>query len=59
MAANRYNSRVGKYHSSKHAAQTPHVQRVIIILQVNKKLRTLEVPEFQLKKMFGKKIVRD
>jgi hypothetical protein len=45
MAANRWNSNVGKYHPSKHAAQTPHVQRVIIILQVNKKLRPLEVPE--------------
>ena len=29
--------------------RSSHVQRVVITLQVNKKLRSLEVPEFQLK----------
>mmetsp|Transcript_10761 Transcript_10761/g.16051 ORF Transcript_10761/g.16051 Transcript_10761/m.16051 type:complete len:226 (+) Transcript_10761:492-1169(+) len=30
-------------HSSKHASQTPHIQRVIVLLQVNQQLRPLEV----------------
>lgn len=31
------------YHSSKHTAQTPQVQGVIIVLQINKKFRALKV----------------
>lgn len=31
-------------HSSKHTTQTPHIQRVVIVLQVHEKLRAFEVP---------------
>jgi hypothetical protein len=37
---------VRQYHSSKHATKAPHVQGVVIILQVNKQLRPLEVPMY-------------
>lgn len=30
-------------HAGKHAAETPHVQRVVVVLQVNEQLGSLEV----------------
>ena len=31
-------------HAGEHAAQGPHVQRVVVLLEVNQQLRALEVP---------------
>lgn len=31
------------YHTSKHAAKTPHVQGIVIILQINQEFRPLEI----------------
>lgn len=31
------------HHSSKHATKAPHVQRIIIILQINQQFRTFKV----------------
>lgn len=32
------------HHSCKHTAKTPYIQRIIIVLQINKKFRALKVP---------------
>lgn len=37
-------NRVSTHDSGKHAAQGPHVQRVIVVLEVHKELGALEVP---------------
>ena len=34
---------LSKYETGKHAAKTPHVQRVVVVLVVDKQLGTLEV----------------
>mmetsp|Transcript_28940 Transcript_28940/g.41358 ORF Transcript_28940/g.41358 Transcript_28940/m.41358 type:complete len:280 (+) Transcript_28940:342-1181(+) len=33
-----------KNHACKHTPQTPHIQRIIILLQIHQQLRSLEVP---------------
>lgn len=40
---NKWDTEKIAYHPSKHASQAPHVQRIIIVLQIHKKFRALEV----------------
>jgi hypothetical protein len=41
------------YHPGKHAPKAPHVQRVVVILQINKKFRSLEIPELNEKMLLS------
>lgn len=44
-------------HGRKHGAQTPHIQAVVVLLEINKQLRTLEVSRCYANVVLGGRVV--
>lgn len=45
-------------HGGEHGAQTPHVQAVVILLEIDEQFRTLEVTRSHPHIVFGARVVK-
>lgn len=46
-----------EYHRRKHGTQTPHVQAVVVFLEIDQELRPLEIPRSNSNVVFGAGVV--